>query len=213
MNRSVRTFALILTAPALLSLAACGGGDAEENGTADSTTVSAAPAAPAPMAAPAADSGAQAGTVTDPQIAAIVVAANAVDSAGGELALQKGINARVKEFATRMVTDHGGVNKQAVALVQRLNVTPEENATSRQLTQGGEQARQQLSGLSGAAFDRGYIDNEVEYHQTVLQAIDNTLIPSAQNAELKTLLQQVRPAVQAHLQLAQEIQRELQGAQ
>lgn len=211
MNRSMRTFALVLTAPALL--AACGGNDAEENGAADSTTVAAAPVAPAPTAAPAADSGAQAGAVTDPQIAAIVVAANAVDSAGGALALQKGTHARVKEFANRMVADHGGVNKQAVALVQKLGVTPEENATSRQLSQGGEQARQQLSGLSGTAFDRGYIDNEVEYHQTVLQAIDATLIPNAQNAELKTLLQQVRPAVQAHLQLAQEIQRELQGAQ
>ncbi|HEX9935617.1 MAG TPA: DUF4142 domain-containing protein [Longimicrobium sp.] len=210
MNRSMRTLALTLSAPALLSLAACGGGDAEENGSADSAAVATTPAAPAP--APAGDAAAPAGAVTDPQIAAIVVAANAVDSAGGEMAQQKGTHARVKEFAQRMVTDHGGVNKQAVALVQRLGVTPEESATSRQLTQGGEQARQQLSGLSGTAFDRGYIDNEVEYHQTVLQAIDATLIPNAQNAELKALLQQVRPAVQAHLEMARAIQTELQGA-
>jgi putative membrane protein len=209
MNRSMRTLALTLSAPALLSLAACGGGDAEENGSADSAAVATTPAAPAPAAG---DAAAPAGAVTDPQIAAIVVAANAVDSAGGEMAQQKGTHARVKEFAQRMVTDHGGVNKQAVALVQRLGVTPEESATSRQLTQGGEQARQQLSGLSGAAFDRGYIDNEVEYHQTVLQAIDATLIPNAQNAELKALLQQVRPAVQAHLEMARAIQTELQGA-
>ena len=212
MNRSMRTLALALAAPALLSLAACGGNDAEENGNADSAAVATTPA-PAPATAPAAVPGAQAGAVTDPQIAAIVVAANAVDSANGEVALQKGSHARVKEFATRMVADHGCVNKQAVALVQRLGVTPEENATSRQLSQGGEQTRQQLSGLSGAAFDRGYIDSEVEYHQTVLQAIDSTLLPSAQNAELKTLLQQVRPAIQAHLEMAQGIQRELQGAQ
>ena len=210
MNRSMRTLALTLSAPALLSLAACGGGDAEENGSADSAAVATTPAAPPP--APAGDAAAPAGAVTDPQIAAIVVAANAVDSAGGEMAQQKGTHARVKEFAQRMVTDHGGVNKQAVALVQRLGVTPEESATSRQLTQGGEQARQQLSGLSGTAFDRGYIDNEVEYHQTVLQAIDATLIPNAQNAELKALLQQVRPAVQAHLEMARAIQTELQGA-
>jgi putative membrane protein len=211
MNRRMRTLALTLSAPALLSLAACGGSDAEENGSADSAAVATTPAPPATVP-PAADGAAPAGAVTDPQIAAIVVTANAVDSAGGEMAQQKGTHSRVKEFARRMVTDHGGVNKQAVALVQRLGVTPEESATSRQLTQGGEQARQQLSGLSGAAFDRGYIDNEVEYHQTVLQAIDATLIPNAQNAELKALLQQVRPAVQAHLEMARAIQTELQGA-
>jgi len=207
MNRSARTLAITLSAPALLLLAACGDKDDANNSTSDTTTVAATPPpAPAPAAAPAAGA-----TVTDPQIAAIVVAANATDSASGVLAQQKGTNPKVKDFGKRMETDHGGVNKQAVALVTKLNVTPEENPTSRQLTQGGEQSRQQLSGLSGAAFDRGYIDHEVEYHQTVLQAIDGTLIPNAQNAELKALLQQVRPAVAAHLQMAQDIQKELQA--
>ncbi|HET7463209.1 MAG TPA: DUF4142 domain-containing protein [Longimicrobium sp.] len=207
MNRSARTLALALSAPALLLLAACGGKDDGNDGTSDTTTVATTPPpAPAPAAAPAAG-----GTVTDPQIAAIVVAANATDSAGGVMAQEKGTNQKVKDFGKQMVTDHGGVNKQAVALVTRLNVTPEENPTSRQLTQGGEQSRQQLSGLTGAAFDRGYIDHEVEYHQSVLQAIDGTLIPNAQNAELKALLQQVRPAVAAHLQMAQDIQKELQA--
>ena len=209
MNRSTRTLALALSAPALLALAAgCAKDDANQAGSADTTAVAAAPAPPPPGTPP----GVQPSTVTDPQIAAIVVAANATDSAAGALALQKGTHAKVKEFAQRMVTDHGGVNQQAVALVTRLGVTPEENNTSRQLAQGGEQTRQRLSALSGASFDRGYIDSEVEYHETVLQAIDGTLIPSAQNAELKAMLQQVRPAIQAHLDMAKGIQTELQGA-
>jgi len=212
MNRSARTLALTLSAPALLLLAACGDKDDANNaGTSDTAAVATTPAPPAPATGTDTAAAAAGGTVTDPQIAAIAVAANSVDSAGGVVAQQKGTDARVKEFASRMVTDHGGVNKQAVALVTRLGVTPEETPTSRQLTQGGEQSRQQLSGLSGAAFDRGYIDHEVEYHQTVLQAIDNTLLPNAQNAELKGLLQQVRPAVAAHLAMAQEIQKELQA--
>jgi len=209
MHHSTLRLALTLSAPALLALAAgCAKDDAGQAGAADTTAVAAAPAPP-PPGTPA---GVQPSTVTDPQIAAIVVAANATDSAGGALALQKGSNAKVKEFAQRMVTDHSGVNQQAVALVTRLGVTPEENNTSRQLAQGGEQTQQRLSGLSGASFDRGYIDSEVEYHETVLQAIDSTLIPSAQNAELKALLQQVRPAIQAHLDMAKGIQTELQGA-
>jgi len=157
-----------------------------------------APAAAAPVSAGA-------GAVSDAQIAAIVLAANTVDSAGGMLAGQKGTNPEVKQFGQRMVTDHGGVNKQAVALAGKLNLTPEENPTSRQLTQGGEQARQQQGGLSGAAFDRAYMQHEVEYHQSVLDAIDQTLIPNAQNAELKALLQQVRPAVAAHLDMAKAL--------
>jgi putative membrane protein len=215
MNRSTRTFAAALAAPALLVLAAaCSKGSGDSNSSSDTTAVAAPPAAPA--AAPAAPNSASTSTTAaapnDAQIAAIAVAANSTDSASGELAKQKAANPKVKEFAQRMVTDHGGVNKQAVALAGRLHLTPEANPTSQQLTQGGEQSRQQLQGLSGAAFDRAYIDHEVEYHQTVLQALDQTLIPNAQNADLKKLLQQVRPAVDAHLKMAQDIQKQLQGS-
>ena len=202
-----RALALALAVPALL-LAACAkeGGEDDAAATADTAATVAAPSPPptSPEAATA--------TVTDPQIAAIVVAANAVDSTAGELAKTKGTSQEVKDFGNMMVTDHSGVNQQAVALVTRLGVTPEQNPTSQSLTQGGEQNVQQLQGLSGAEFDRAYIDNEVQYHQTVLDAIDQTLIPSAQNAELKSLLQTVRPAVQAHLDRARQIQGSLQGS-
>jgi len=208
MNRSTRTLALALLAPALL-VAACKK-DSDANGGATDTTAVAAPAPPpAPTDTTAA---APSGTVSDAQIAAIVLAANTVDSTAGALAQQKGTNADVKKFGQTMVTDHGGVNKQAVALAGRLNLKPEENPTSTQLTQGGEQSRTQLNGLSGAAFDRAYIDHEVEYHQTVLDAIDKTLIPNAQNADLKALLQQTRPAVAAHLEMAKGLQTKLQGS-
>jgi putative membrane protein len=177
-----------------VTLGACGGDDEAE--TSDVAADSAAPA----VAAPAADG------PTDPQIAAIVVAANSVDIAAGELAKEKGTDAEVKAFGQQMITDHTAVNQQATDLVTRLGVTPEENPTSQQLTQGGQAARDRLSALSGAEFDRAYIDNEVTYHQTVLDAIDQTLIPNADNAELKSLLEQVRPAIAAHLQHAQQIQ-------
>ena len=47
---------------------------------------------------------------------------------------------------------------------------------------------------------------QVEYHQAVLDAVDKTLIPNAQNAELKALLVKVRPAFVAHLELAKKVQ-------
>lgn len=149
--------------------------------------------------------------VTDPQIAAIVVAANTVDIEAGKLAQSKTKNKQVKEFADSMVRDHTAVNNAAVALVTKLGVTPEENDTSRALTSSGEQTRARLSGLSGKTFDREYINNEVAYHKLVINALDNTLIPGAQNAELKETLINVRPSFVAHLQHAEHLQALLRG--
>jgi len=153
----------------------------------------------------------RAAAVTDAQIAAIVVAANTVDIEAGKLAQSKTGNEKVKQFAETMITDHTAVNKAAVALVTRLGVTPEESETSRGLTASGEQTRARLSNLSGAEFDREYIANEVAYHKLVIDAVDKTLIPNAQNAELKATLVNVRPALVAHLEHAEHLQAELGG--
>jgi putative membrane protein len=142
----------------------------------------------------------------DAQIAFIVVTANQVDIDAGKLAESKGSSADVKAFGKQMVTDHSGVNKQAVALVTKLKVTPEDNATAGSLKSGGAENIARLEKLSGAAFDRAYVDHEVVYHEQVLEALDKTLIPSAQNAELKALLVAVRPAFVAHLDHARHIQ-------
>ena len=152
-----------------------------------------------------------AAAVTDPQIAAIVVAANSVDIEAGKLAQSKTKNEKVKQFADTMVNDHTAVNKSAVELVTRLGVTPEESETSRGLTASGEQTRTRLGALSGENFDREYIANEVAYHKLVLDALDKTLIPNAKNADLKATLVSVRPAFVAHLKHAEQIQAELGG--
>lgn len=150
-------------------------------------------------------------TVTDAQIAAIVVAANTVDAEAGKLAQSKTKNKKVKAFADDMVRDHTAVNKAAVELVTRLGVTPEETDTSRGLIASGEQSRASLSKLSGKAFDKAYVDNEVAYHKLVMSAVDNTLIPNAQNAELKATLVKVRPTFVQHLQHAEELQASMNG--
>ena len=145
----------------------------------------------------------------DAQIAAIVVTANQVDIDAGKLASSMASNAEVKKFAEQMVTDHTGVNKEAVALVTKLKVTPKDNPTSESLKKGGEENVASLKKLKGAAFDKAYIDHEVAYHQQVLDAVDKTLIPSASNAELKALLVKVRPAFVAHLEHAKQVQASL----
>src|SRR5215471_19366238 len=145
--------------------------------------------------------------VNDAQIAAIAVAANQVDVDAGKLALSKARNGEIKQFAQTMVTDHGGAIKAATDLVGKLKVTPQENDTSKALVTGGQDARAKLAKLDGDAFDKAYVDNEVGYHETVVKALDDTLIPNAQNGELKSLLTSVRRVAAAHLDHAQELQK------
>src|SRR4026208_2418998 len=123
--------------------------------------------------------GAYAQGINDAQIASIVVTANQVDIDAGNFAKSHAANAQVKQFAQQMVTDHTGVNKQATALVTKLKVTPQDNPTAQSLKSGGEKNVANLKSLKGAAFDKAYVDNEVTYHQQVIDALDKTLIPSA----------------------------------
>ena len=189
------TSGLAIAALAFFTVAACA-----KNETPDADTNAAAPPPPPPAAAPA---------INDAQIAHIVVTANAIDSSAGVVAKAKGTAKGVKDFAQTMIADHGGVNKQAVALATKLGVSPEDNDVSRGLKSGADANVANLNTLSGAAFDKAYIDHEVEYHQAVLDALDKTLIPGAQNAELKGLLEKARPAFVAHLDRAKSVQASL----
>lgn len=146
---------------------------------------------------------------SDPQIAQIVVTANQVDVDAGKLAASRTKSKDVKAFANQMVTDHTAVNKQAVALVTKLKVKPEPSDTSRSLQKGGDDNIAKLKPLKGAAFDKAYVEQEVMYHQAVLDAIDKVLVPSAQNAELKALVVKVRPAIASHLEHAKHLQAQL----
>jgi putative membrane protein len=150
--------------------------------------------------------------VNDAQIASIVVTANQVDIDAGTLAASRSTNSEVKAFAQLMVTDHTGVNTSAIALAKKLNVTPQDNPTSQSLKAGGEKNRAHLKTLKGTAFDKAYVDQEVAYHQQVIDALDTTLIPSAANGELKALLIKVRPAFVAHLEHAKGLQASMNKA-
>ena len=134
-------------------------------------------------------SAAEAAKPTDPQIAHIAYTAGVLDIKAAQQALDKSKNAQVRAFAQDMVRDHTSVNDQALALCKKLGVTPEDNDTSKGLTKDADAYRAKLASLSGAAFDKTYAEHEVAYHHSVNSALETTLIPSANNAELKSLLQ------------------------
>ena len=148
---------------------------------------------------------AQSAKPTDPQIAHIAYTAGQIDIEAAQQALQKSNNKDVRDFATGMERDHKAVNDQALALVKKLKVTPEDNDTSKALSKQAADKRAELAKLSGAAFDKAYIDNEVAYHKTVNAALADTLIPSANNQELKELLTTGLKIFQGHEQHAEHV--------
>ena len=136
--------------------------------------------------------------LTDPQIAHIAYTAGNIDIKAAELALKTSKNADVIAFANNMVSDHQAVNDQALALVKKLNVTPEDNDVSKGLVTQADAEQAKLAALAGDAFDKAYAANELAYHQNVNGALETTLIPAASNAELKDLLSTGLKIFQGH---------------
>ena len=145
----------------------------------------------------------------DAQIAHIAYTAGQIDIQAAELALQKSKNKEVRDFAENMVRDHKAVNEQALALLKKLNVTPEDNDTSKALVKQADAKESELKKLSGAAFDTAYADNEVAYHKTVNNALETVLIPDTSNKELRDLLTTGLKIFQGHEQHAEHVAQSL----
>ncbi|NEM97694.1 DUF4142 domain-containing protein [Pontibacter burrus] len=150
-------------------------------------------------------------TLSDAEVASVAVVANQIDINYAKLAKEKSKNADVLKFAETMASDHKAVIDQAVALVTKLGVTPKDNAVSKQLLSDADKTMKTLRTKSGRAFDKAYIDNEVAYHKAVISAVEGLLIPESENAELKALLQSIVPALNAHLEHAQMVQKQFSG--
>ena len=147
--------------------------------------------------------------LNDPQIATVALTAHQIDIDRGKAALHKTKNAEVKQFAAQMVEDHQAGKKEVLALAKQLGVKPEESDITKSLEGEAKIASARLAKEKGAAFDRDYIDTEVAYHQAVIDALNKVLIPGAQNAQVKTALQNTVPTLEGHLQHAKNVQAQL----
>jgi putative membrane protein len=203
----------VLSRPSLLALCAatlvsgCGKGDNAADSARKADSIAAAAPAPAPTPAPAP----MAPSLTDPNIVAILDAANAADSAAGSVAVAKGTAADVKTFGKDMMRDHHALRKAGQALAKKLKVTPEMPAGDNSIATAQAWNDSLTAMPKGAEFDKAYIDHEVAYHESVLSTLQ-TALAAAQNAELKDLITKATPNVQAHLDHAKSIQSKLAGA-
>ena len=161
-------------------------------------------AEPAPPAPP---------PLTDAEIAAVTKAANDGEIEHGKLAKTMAKDKKVKDFAAMMVKDHTAANKRQAALIKKAKIEAKENEMSTRLATDAQSRVETLKGLEkGAAFEKAYIDAQVEMHTTVLTAIDTQMMPGVQNPDLKAELTTMRTAVEGHLNMAKEIQAGLAAA-
>jgi putative membrane protein len=142
--------------------------------------------------------------VDDPTIVAIFDAANTWDMQTGQLAESRGSTKAVRDFGAMLARDHQMVRQQGRDLAKKLGVTPTPPKDFA-LAKTHEAAMQKLRGLHGKAFDTAFLENEVAYHQAVVDAVSNTLLPATKNAELKDLEQKVAPAFVAHRDAAKNM--------
>ena len=163
------------------------------------TAVALAATAAVVTAAPALD---------DPTIVAIFDAANTADIETGKLAVQKGHTKEVRDFGAMLVRDHEMVRQQGRDLAKKLGVTPTPPADDAG-AKAHAKAMISLKAKSGAAFDHAFLQHEVAFHKSVIDAVTTTLLPAISNAELKALVVKVAPAFQAHMLAADNLDKKL----
>lgn len=127
--------------------------------------------------------------LNDLELAHVAYTADNIDIQYAHLALGISQNPAVREFAQTMIRDHEAVNKQALALLEKLQAQPMDNFLSQSLTEGSVKIVDELSGLRGAAFDKRYAENELAYHKAVNDLMENSFIPNIENAEVKSLFE------------------------
>ncbi len=148
---------------------------------------------------------AQSVSLSDQQIAHVAYTASKIEITAAKQALVRSESKDVSAFATDMVQNQEGMNKQAVALARKLKVTPKDNEISRMLSKSAAFKTKELSKLKDTAFDKAYLDNEIAYHKTVEDVLKTLLIPSATNTEMKSLLRAGLKILQDQAQQAKHV--------
>lgn len=121
----------------------------------------------------------------------------------GTLALTKASSEAVKQFAQRMVADHGKGNEELQVLA-----TAKGLALPTELAAEAKSGLDHLSALSGAEFDKAYMDHMVQDHEKAVADFTNAS-QNAMDAELKGWAGKTLPTLQDHLTQAKEIRGKL----
>ncbi|MGH7559408.1 MAG: DUF4142 domain-containing protein [Gemmatimonadales bacterium] len=136
--------------------------------------------------------------LTDANIFAVFDRANLAEVEIGKLAEKQGSTAEVRDIGAMLVRDHTKKRETAQELAKKLGITPT-------LPPDGKDAEDHTAKLKdlgdkkGTDFDKAFLEITIGMHEQTLEDVREKLIPAATNPELKALLEQGLPGVQAHL--------------
>jgi putative membrane protein len=117
----------------------------------------------------------------------------------GKLVADKGSNAKVKDFAQRMVTDHGKANDELKGLAAKKNIVlPSAMSAKHQAT------FDRLSKLSGAALDRAYVADMLADHQKDVAAFRKEA-QMGKDEDIKAWAKSTLPTLEEHLKLVRAL--------
>lgn len=146
--------------------------------------------------------------LSDANIMSLLAIANQSDVEGGQLAEMKASSREVRSYGTRMISDHGSMLRRGSQLSKQLMINPVEPAVGQQMLSEHQKSMEALKKKSGEEFDRAYIEHEIEMHQKVIRLVEQAA-QAADHPQLRTLLEQSRPALKDHLEQAQTVKRSL----
>ncbi|WP_428327777.1 DUF4142 domain-containing protein [Mucilaginibacter sp.] len=117
----------------------------------------------------------------------------------GKLAQEKSTNADIKSFGAMMVTDHGKVNDELMAIAKTKNIT-----LPAAVDADHQKKMDDLSKLTGKDFDKAYVDAMIDGHKKTLSLMQDEA-KNGKDADLKAFAAKTAPAVQMHLDAINKI--------
>jgi len=144
-------------------------------------------AVPAPTAA-----------LDDAQILDVARAANQGQIERAALARAHAQDPRVRRLADTIARDHAQLQRRSTEIAKSDDVRPKSSTDGDELRASSKTAIETLASLRGAAFDRAYLNAQVDEHDAVIRVIDDKLLPAVQRDDVKALVRAIRPSVQKH---------------
>jgi putative membrane protein len=123
----------------------------------------------------------------------------------GQMGVQKATNSDVKTFAQHMIDDHTQANSQLAPIASQKGVTLPTDVSALH-----KHAASQLSKLSGAEFDRAFMDQMVTDHQKVVAEFQH-VSKGAKDSDVKSFASTTLPTLQEHLRMAQDLDSRVGG--
>lgn len=153
-----------------------------------------------------------AANLNDRRVAGIMIEANQGEVHAAELAKSRSTNAAVLQYAQHMIDDYSSATERMQGLLDAKGMQTEDSAVRQNVARQAMETLNQLWATPAESFDLAYADSQILMHTTVLQLLDQRMLPATQDTELKTELSAAREKVAAHLAEAEQLRSSLGGS-